>query len=48
MLFLYVIFKLLFQITDKIYYPEFEKKLQELEKSNNHTHTVDKIKSFNN
>ena len=48
MLFLYVIFKLLFQITDKIYYPEFEKKLQELEKSNNHTHTVDKIKAFNN
>ncbi|MCG3695424.1 hypothetical protein [Aliarcobacter butzleri] len=48
MLFLCVIFKLLFQITDKIYYPEFEKKLQKVEKSSSHTRTVDKIKSFNN
>lgn len=48
MLFLYVIFKLLFQITDKIYYPKFENKLKKVEKSNNFTSTVDEIKSFNN
>lgn len=34
-LFLFVVFGLLFQITDKIYYPEFEKKLKKLGESNN-------------